>query len=290
MPPPPSSSGRRSLGEIARNAATLQAVTPPIGGSIRDLYAEVAARRPFGTPSTAPTSVSMRMRSSASARRRVVGFAALGAAMAVATGVSVVPHLGTARAPSTEQAPASDAPIAASLGPIVLGSQTTSRTRAMEVLPPSESVVQEKGATDHRDSVKPVSLPSAAAHVAAASVSARAPEPEPQRTSPAQFRAETDQAPNDASPAQPFDKEAARSAVAEAAQAARQCGDGSLSGQAPVAITFAPSGRATVAVIRGDSPFRGTKTGGCIARRMRSVVVPAFAGQHVTVSSTLFIP
>lgn len=93
----------------------------------------------------------------------------------------------------------------------------------------------------------------------------------------------------DPSGAPPFDANAARSALASAAGAASGCKqEGEPSGTATVVVTFAPSGRVTSANISGP-PFAGTKTGGCIAAAMRGAKVPAFSGDHVTVSKTVTI-
>ncbi|MCE7888286.1 MAG: hypothetical protein DYH12_01040 [Sorangiineae bacterium PRO1] len=89
--------------------------------------------------------------------------------------------------------------------------------------------------------------------------------------------------------APPFDANAARAALNSAAGAASGCRqEGDPSGTATVVVTFAPSGRVTSANISGP-PFAGTKTGGCIAGALRGAKVPAFSGEHVTVSKTVVI-
>ena len=70
----------------------------------------------------------------------------------------------------------------------------------------------------------------------------------------------------------------------KAAQAAG-CGKGEHAGAARVAITFAPSGSATNAVVSGS--FSGTSVGSCIAAVMRSAVIPPFKGGHTTVTKTV---
>ncbi|HMJ14913.1 MAG TPA: hypothetical protein VK524_26050, partial [Polyangiaceae bacterium] len=87
----------------------------------------------------------------------------------------------------------------------------------------------------------------------------------------------------------PFDKNAAVSvlnSLAAQASACRQAGD--PTGTATVVITFAPSGRITNATLNGP-PFAGTATGGCVARTLRRAQVPAFKGDHVTVSKTVLL-
>ncbi|MBL9020951.1 MAG: hypothetical protein JNL21_02075 [Myxococcales bacterium] len=87
-----------------------------------------------------------------------------------------------------------------------------------------------------------------------------------------------------------FDKGAANAALAGAVASASACKqEGDPSGQAKVQVTFAPSGKVTVANIVGP-PFAGTKTGGCIAMAFRSAKVPPFTGDPVTVSKTVAIP
>ena len=86
-----------------------------------------------------------------------------------------------------------------------------------------------------------------------------------------------------------FNKSAAAAALASAAAQASGCRKaGDPSGTARVVVTFAPSGRATSAVVTGK-PFQGTATGGCIAVTMRSARVPAFSGERVTVGKTITV-
>jgi hypothetical protein len=87
-----------------------------------------------------------------------------------------------------------------------------------------------------------------------------------------------------------FDAAAANAAVGAAAGQAAGCKQsGDPSGQAPVEITFAPSGRVTTVNVVGP-PFQGTSTGGCIARAFKSAKVPPFEGAPVTVRKTVRIP
>lgn len=87
----------------------------------------------------------------------------------------------------------------------------------------------------------------------------------------------------------PFDSAAAQSALTTAAAQASSCRqDGDPTGVARVVVTFAPSGRVTSATISGP-PFAGTQTGSCIAKTMRGMTLPAFTGDHMTVSKTVVI-
>lgn len=90
-------------------------------------------------------------------------------------------------------------------------------------------------------------------------------------------------------PAAAFDASGAESALQAAAQRASSCRQGDdPTGVARVVVTFAPSGRVTSATISGP-PFAGTQTGSCIARTMRGMSLPAFTGDHTTISKTVVI-
>jgi hypothetical protein len=86
-----------------------------------------------------------------------------------------------------------------------------------------------------------------------------------------------------------FDPSAADAALDTAAQQASSCRQaGDPTGVAKVVVTFAPSGRVTSAMISGP-PFAGTQTGSCIAKTMRGMSLPAFEGEHMTISKTVVI-
>jgi hypothetical protein len=86
-----------------------------------------------------------------------------------------------------------------------------------------------------------------------------------------------------------FDKGAAVAALNSASGGAVACKrpDGPT-GTGRVTVTFAPSGRATNAVVSGGS-FPGTSVGGCVASVFRRARVPAFTGDPVTVSKSFTI-
>jgi hypothetical protein len=93
-----------------------------------------------------------------------------------------------------------------------------------------------------------------------------------------------------ATPARPFDRQAAITALRAAGKGARDCaGPGGPTGSGRVALTFGPSGRVATAVVSGAS-FAGTPTGACVAARFRSVRVPPFEGTPVRVSMSFAIP
>jgi hypothetical protein len=85
-----------------------------------------------------------------------------------------------------------------------------------------------------------------------------------------------------------FDAVAARSALGGLAVSAAGCGDGTTKGKARVAVTFANSGKATVALIQGG-PLSGTGVGSCIANILRSAQVPAYSGPITTVFTTVVV-
>lgn len=81
-----------------------------------------------------------------------------------------------------------------------------------------------------------------------------------------------------------LDEAAAATAIAFAATRAADClaaDDGRRT--MPVSVTFAPSGRATQAVLRGG-PLLGTDEGACVVRALRGATVGAFDGTHTKVS------
>jgi hypothetical protein len=85
-----------------------------------------------------------------------------------------------------------------------------------------------------------------------------------------------------------FNKAAARSALADAADRAASCRNiDTPAGAARVAVTFAPSGKVTSAIIE-SGPFVGTAAGGCVASKFRNLQVPPFTSEDpVTVHRTL---
>jgi len=81
----------------------------------------------------------------------------------------------------------------------------------------------------------------------------------------------------------PFDKAAAKAALSAAAANASACKTAEgPTGSGKVTITFMPSGHARSAQVYGD--LLGTGVGGCVARVFRSVTLPPFSGEEVTVS------
>ena len=87
----------------------------------------------------------------------------------------------------------------------------------------------------------------------------------------------------------PFDRDAAVAALAAAAKTAERCrSEEGPFGLVRIAVTFAPNGRATTAVVEGP-PFAGTPVGSCIARAFREARVSPFTGAPVTVRKSVSI-
>jgi hypothetical protein len=97
-------------------------------------------------------------------------------------------------------------------------------------------------------------------------------------------------APAAAAPQIEFNVGEARAAMASAASSASaSCkpDDGS-GGTARVSVTFAPSGRSTVATVQ-STRFAGTPTGSCIASRFRGLTISPFSGPAKSVVMTVSI-
>lgn len=87
----------------------------------------------------------------------------------------------------------------------------------------------------------------------------------------------------------PFDRSAARAALASAAATTSSCGgQGPPAGAGSVTITFRPDGGATGASV--SQKFLGTPVGNCVLSKFRGVRVPAFAGLPVTMTQSFTVP
>jgi predicted Zn finger-like uncharacterized protein len=84
-----------------------------------------------------------------------------------------------------------------------------------------------------------------------------------------------------------FNTQAAREALEDAAGRAGKCRNiDTPAGTARVAVTFAPNGHVTNAVIE-SGPFVGTTAGSCVASKFRAAKVPPFSGDAVLVRKTV---
>jgi len=80
-----------------------------------------------------------------------------------------------------------------------------------------------------------------------------------------------------------FNKDAARQALDDAGQRASTCRTvDAPGGVARVAVTFAPTGTVTAAVVE-SGPLVGTSAGSCVASKFRTAKVPVFTGDPITV-------
>jgi hypothetical protein len=84
-----------------------------------------------------------------------------------------------------------------------------------------------------------------------------------------------------------FNTQAAREALEDAAARAARCKTiDTPSGTARIAVTFAPSGQATNAIIE-SGPFVGTAAGTCVASKFKAARVPPFSGDAVQVHKSV---
>lgn len=87
----------------------------------------------------------------------------------------------------------------------------------------------------------------------------------------------------------PFSRTEALAALASAEDRAKSCrSNAGPFGPARLAVTFAPSGKVTTALVEGP-PFAGTPVGSCLARAFREAKVSPFSGQPVTVKKSVSI-
>jgi hypothetical protein len=82
----------------------------------------------------------------------------------------------------------------------------------------------------------------------------------------------------------PFDFTGAMNAVTDARVGPAQCGPDAI-GATAVAITFAPSGEATHAIVE-SGPLLGTEAGSCVARELRNVRIQPFDGADMATVRT----
>ncbi|HTV24167.1 MAG TPA: hypothetical protein VMG12_35990 [Polyangiaceae bacterium] len=83
----------------------------------------------------------------------------------------------------------------------------------------------------------------------------------------------------------PFDKNAAKTALNDAASKAATCGAGGAPGKGKIQVTFGVNGKVSDAQLV-EGPFGGTTAGKCALKHFRAAKVPAFAGSPVTVAKS----
>jgi hypothetical protein len=133
----------------------------------------------------------------------------------------------------------------------------------------------------------PASHHAAATKVQAAKADTASDEPAAAPTPPAPAGAAAAATSDEGSNEIEFNREAAKTALDDAGQKAASCRTvDTPAGPARVSVTFAPSGNVTSAVIL-SGPLVGTPAGGCLTTKLRTVRVPAFTGDAVSVTKTL---
>jgi hypothetical protein len=161
------------------------------------------------------------------------------------------------------------------------GTATDPAQSAAPQAPPSHEVSVDSLKTDKRRK-KAKALKSAEEQEVAAAEEAPA---EPAAPLPPPFEAPQPPPP----PGPEFSTEAAKSALEDAAALAAACRQSeNMAGAVRVAVTFVPSGQATVAIVE-EGVVRGTPVGSCVAAKFRTAKVPPFSGSKVTVRKTLML-
>ena len=220
----------------------------------------------------------------------VVGSAITGLVVARLS-TNLPPAREPASTPSAPREDAREAVVTAAPRP----SSTPSAPRDAAALPSVRNAVDAPAPSSTRPTAEPARDPAARPSATPRDPSARA--PAGTATARASQPAGVTAAPAPAPTAVPapapaggdFDRSAAKAALAAAASMAAGCKQpDDPSGGARVSVTFALSGRVTSAKLVSGA-FGGTKTGGCIVRAFRSISVPAFAGDPVTVTKDISV-
>jgi hypothetical protein len=165
-------------------------------------------------------------------------------------------------------------------------SREVSATQTAEApLPPAASAQHESAAPMPGYGASPATLKPGIAAPRAAS-----PRPTPARPAPPVD--EPDEAVSAvATEISPFDPSKASQVLDDAQPNLDACSQRDLgSGTVRVAVTFAPTGRVTTAVVEAPGPFAGTPIIGCIVGHLRTVQVAPFSGDNVTVHRTFTVP
>jgi len=86
-----------------------------------------------------------------------------------------------------------------------------------------------------------------------------------------------------------FNAQAAKLAIDRIVPRLKACKQaGEPPGSATVTVTFAPSGRVSSAQVT-TTRYAGTRTGNCIAQRLREARIPEFTGAPVTVKRSVAV-
>ncbi len=138
-------------------------------------------------------------------------------------------------------------------------------------------------------------VPSASQPAPSAVIAATAPAPTPTPASPPAESAEAPSASSNASQTSPkhaqagFNAKAAKLAIDKIVPGLKSCKQpGEPPGTATVTVTFAPTGRVSDARVT-TTRYAGTRTGNCIAQRLRQARIPEFVGTPQTVKRSISI-
>lgn len=278
----PASKREQPTEEVSEQLWNMQAVTP-LFGTAQD---QALLTTPLKVEPS-PSMDSMTLPSHAPSGRRWWPVAlAAGAGLALAAGGVWYFRTPQGAAPAvaaqstSEQATLAAQPPAAQLPPV--------EEPVPEVAPAAQPATPTSPADTAADA--PPTEPSAAAapgepSSAAADNTSEAPVVASDKTdAPKSTRKPAPRAPASSS-AKPFDKGAAKAALASATSQVAGCGQGGAPGKGKIQVTFAPSGKVSDATLV-EGPFAGTAAGKCALRHFRAARVPAFSGAAVTVAKS----
>ena len=276
-PPPPST-------EVftARRSPVLSSMPPAMSMPAREM---TAAERPTLPPSAPPFDETPLDNEPRSRKGWVLAVATLVAAAGMALIGRTIGSMANPAPTAQAATPEPETPVTARLQP--------SDYRGTATDPAQPSAALARPSTWPSEPTTPESLKVEKRRKKAKSLKATsAEEPEPvaeeAQAEPTAPPAPTFVAPEPPPPPGPdFSKEAAQSALEDAAALAATCRqDDTTAGAVRVAVTFVPSGQATVAVVE-SGVVRGTPVGSCVAAKFRTAKVPPFSGTKVTVHKTM---
>jgi len=272
-PPPPPSEATTSA---TANAAIHSSMPPPISLPLREAAPSTPEHDAF---LESPIVVEPKQ-----SRKTWMAFATLLVAVLLGVlgkAIGSSPQSSATAAPSVPQEDERD--ISNRMQPVDLRGVSTDRAAQ----PPSTATPSPANAIASETRLKPKPARSRKG------LAAEAPAPPEEQTSAPSVAPEpvleprTFEAPEPEPPVVEFNNDAARSTLEDAAERAAICRDtDTQAGVVRVAVTFAPTGRVTSAVVE-SGPLLGTPAGGCVASKFRSARVPAFAGARVTVHKTV---
>lgn len=260
--------------------------------------ARVASEFEVPPRSAAPVSVPLMLQQAPQRRRRnLATTATVGVLLLAGVGAAAYFKSGAratklAAAPIVSTAAALPAPSAAPIAPIP--------SSEAEAATPEPSAEPEKPAAKGRASAAPTRAAAAAKRddapraasakkadlikaVSGESASGLEPAAEGESEAPAHTEEPAKKADTAGAGTAPFDRDAASTALSDAAMRSPTCRMlGGPTGSAQATVTFAPNGHVIAVNVGGD--FSGSVVGACIVKLFRAAIVPPFAGEPVTVA------